>query len=435
MKNLKGMLDEVGRMIRHLAATPDTYRAPPEKFNRHEYAYWTFENQASLTLRETEAEQYFKCLRGMRQLLSPRGEWSDEALASRLRSLVFWALRTAREAPADFPAQLEGSLKRFGDELSAAAVAWESIFPIVGLYRECIPYTLGVVTFESGQTLPDELMGSSPGPEASAMPSYAHSAIKKELTTAFAQEIIARAQCSAVDEEGARALNLATVLRTLDVVNFFGDIYRPGAYRAHAMIASEVPHGQLSSVTRKPGEVFQGGGSSERTGRIDDVWLPPLESEDAQAFGLTAAHELLAMREKSQVATRILTALQWAGRAAIERRSEQAFLAYAISLEALLLGVEKDGDITFRLKVRAAHLAARPDIASRRAYADELATLYDVRSRIVHQGRTAVSSSEVEHIREFAKGCIIAALNHPGLLALVSSKDLERWFDERVYSG
>ena len=53
---------------------------------------------------------------------------------------------------------------------------------------------------------------------------------------------------------------------------------------------------------------------------------------------------------------RILSALQWAGRAAVEERREEAFLLYAIAIESLLLGGKSHVEVTERLAVRGAHL-------------------------------------------------------------------------------
>ena len=52
----------------------------------------------------------------------------------------------------------------------------------------------------------------------------------------------------------------------------------------------------------------------------------------------------------------VISSLQWADRATVERRREQAFLLYAIALESLVLADEDKQELKYRLRVPVAHL-------------------------------------------------------------------------------
>lgn len=437
MKNLKGVMDSVQRLVRHLSRVPDAYRPPGELCNREDYVFWTFNSRlGALTLREPEADMYVECFRGMRKLLSPKGEWSDDELSNRLRDLVVSTLRDARRSPEALERNMGEALAEMKAAFSEKPKLWESLFPVVGFNRDCLPYDFGRVSLQDGAPLAHELVADAPCADEDGVDlvSAVRRHAKTEVESKLGKAVVARTTVRAFDRDAARALALRDVLQTLDIINFFADLYRPSAYRARVVIASELPDGRLESITREVGGMFPGGVGSEVTGRLDDVWLPPLDSDDAAEFGLAATHELLRQPSRTDASTRTLAALQWAGRAGTERRAEQALLDHAIALETLLLGPAKGGELTFRLKVRASHVAGQLDPGSRRPYAAEIEEFYELRSKVVHQGHTGVSRAEVQYYGTLAKQCIIAALKTPAFLALRSSKEIDEWLDEKVYA-
>lgn len=128
---------------------------------------------------------------------------------------------------------------------------------------------------------------------------------------------------------------------------------------------------------------------------------------------------------------RVLTALQWAGRATADERREEAFLLYLISLESLILGEKADRELGYRLKLRCAHLLGRTR-AHRAAIADRISELYGIRSKIVHAGRMEVNDEDLSAARSLAKNALVAILRSRVRPTPKTSKSFEEWFEERM---
>jgi hypothetical protein len=125
--------------------------------------------------------------------------------------------------------------------------------------------------------------------------------------------------------------------------------------------------------------------------------------------------------------TRIREAVCWAGRAGGCVRPAEAFLFYLIALETLMLGAN-EGALTYRLRVRCAHLLAKPEIASRHYISERVAGLYGIRSAIVHKGVQEVAADDLSSARLFAYRAILAAI----FRRRDRSLSLDEWLEEKV---
>ena len=94
--------------------------------------------------------------------------------------------------------------------------------------------------------------------------------------------------------------------------------------------------------------------------------------------------------QRNDLEEKIIASIQWAGRATAETRREAAFLLYAIALETMVLSDNNPIELTYRLRMRTAHLLAS-DVGSRRDLFSKLGKLYDI--RIGDSCRTAHTKS------------------------------------------
>ena len=107
----------------------------------------------------------------------------------------------------------------------------------------------------------------------------------------------------------------------------------------------------------------------------------------------------------------VLTAVRWAGRATIEATREESLLLFAIALECLVLPT-RGAELTHRLSQRVAWiLSGDPD--QRRGLTKRVRELYEVRSRVVHDGHYEVTEFERNGIRAVAKEVIDRLLLDP----------------------
>jgi hypothetical protein len=142
---------------------------------------------------------------------------------------------------------------------------------------------------------------------------------------------------------------------------------------------------------------------------------------------------ILANPNPSSLDDRILSSLQWAGRATIEGRKEEAFLLFCISLEALLLG-NRNTEISQTFALRGAHLFGQ-DTAHRKDIFKKLKCLYGIRSSIVHSGHTQVTQADLSKIRSLAKNAVWLMLVREPFSQMKTEEKLEEWFQTQLLAG
>jgi hypothetical protein len=140
-------------------------------------------------------------------------------------------------------------------------------------------------------------------------------------------------------------------------------------------------------------------------GPLGELSLKRLIEVDAKHdLGFTPISNLLAKDRKrlSGMEKRLLSSVQWSGRATIDVRKEEAFLLYAIALESIVLAeVDKD-ELIYRLRTRIAHLLGST-LKERLNISKEVGRLYGIRSSIVPNGTYEVLDQDVSLMRNIAK--------------------------------
>ncbi|CAM2175504.1 conserved hypothetical protein [Burkholderia latens] len=112
-------------------------------------------------------------------------------------------------------------------------------------------------------------------------------------------------------------------------------------------------------------------GSEERDSQVESI-----------ANSLRPYAALLSASEENQDATRILTGLEWAFDADVERNETQALLNACIGIEAIL-GKPKETGLTDKLADRCAFMLGR-GARDRDQIAADFKKIYDARSKVVH---------------------------------------------------
>ena len=122
-------------------------------------------------------------------------------------------------------------------------------------------------------------------------------------------------------------------------------------------------------------------------GRIGELSLTKLwDLDKRRKLGFDRVAKLLS-HQRNDLEEKLVAAFQWAGRATAEIRREEAFLLYAIALESIVLADSDPIELTYRLRVRIAHLLGNSPEARRNIFS-KVGHLYDIRSKIVHSGRS-----------------------------------------------
>lgn len=106
-------------------------------------------------------------------------------------------------------------------------------------------------------------------------------------------------------------------------------------------------------------------------------------------------------------------------------------LLYTIALESLILSDGNAAELTYRLRVRVAHLLGQ-DTTSRREVFGLVKRLYEVRSKIVHTGRYQVTDADVSLVRQVTKAALIRICTGDEFQAMTDPTHLAQWFDDRI---
>ena len=215
------------------------------------------------------------------------------------------------------------------------------------------------------------------------------------------------------------------------MVNFYSDLIPynyahlslPGdADAAHVVIPKLVVEGsQRSSVSV----------NHTRRGRLGELSLPKLWALDSQQnLGFSRVANLLG-GQRNDLEEKIIASIQWAGRATAKIRKEESFLLYAIALESIVLSDNDPIELTYRLRVRVAHLLG-DDVESRRDLFTKLGDLYKIRSKMVHSGRYQVTDADLSLLRRITKTALIRICTRSEFLSMSSPKELAEWFQNRI---
>jgi hypothetical protein len=147
-------------------------------------------------------------------------------------------------------------------------------------------------------------------------------------------------------------------------------------------------------------------------------------------YGFDQACTFLANSKRNAVEEIILSAFRWAGRASADRRNEEAFVLFMISLESLLCG-DTNMEALIRLSLRCSRLiGATPQ--ERKEIHKQVKRLYGLRSKIVHNGSLEVTTSDLALMRDYAKRALLTVIGND-MHQMISNKDeFYDWFQDQM---
>src|SRR5581483_10386191 len=203
---------------------------------------------------------------------------------------------------------------------------------------------------------------------------------------------VATISVSAVDQAAAIEIARRNLQITIDTINFYASREKLGGWAF--LPGDSSSQAELQIAISDAGDLHAG---YRRAGPIRKIPLNQLAGRP----GFKRVSDILSKEERSDLEERILASFQWAGRAQVEQRRDEAFLLYAIALESLLLGRDIKTELSYQLGLRCAHLGGGPAIEDRRLVLEQIASLYNVRSATVHSGSFAVSEADLELIRQY----------------------------------
>lgn len=373
---------------------------------------------------------------------------SKTAAEDLLQTTILRTLRPGRgqetESRATFERRLAREVRNLRDRLLAESRTWLVSVQIQGIATTSLPAMFGSVKFvrgdsDTGKSLADNLRHYDPRPRRVARKkieeeNQVRASTRTEIAAIFSTEAIATVSVSAFDLDAAQILGIEKIRRAIDILNFFASLTssdrRLGLQRA--FVGPEGERITLHSV------VCQGDGDFRRLGNRlagnNPLVMVDLASAKAKKLGLARAGEIFAREDPTDLDARILTALSWAGRATVAPRREEAFLWFAIALEALLTKPKARSGVTDRLRLRATRLIGRNPETRKKVF-DLVGELYEVRSAIVHAGdSTTLTERDLETIKGLVQCALTVVLTEECFSSMRLAREFEQWFDEQLFS-
>lgn len=204
-----------------------------------------------LGLSETEADLYDECLDALARLHKGTDEMrilSRSETDRLLRDAVLYSLRPAKarklgQRTTAFVRRLGKALAQLRARLLAAPTEWTVVVQVRGAVAPKSPFVFGAVHFAKATPTRARRLSRlivdyepTPGKKSDVDPAaegrvreQARHAIRKS----FGTETLATVSVHAIDEEAAKNIGIATIRRTIDVLNFFAAFVheRPARYR------------------------------------------------------------------------------------------------------------------------------------------------------------------------------------------------------------
>jgi excisionase family DNA binding protein len=437
-------LAAVGRLARNLATNlgpPSEDFPPPEIMFFREPDGW-------IALTGPEAQAYWATRDSLVTAAGSRFQVSERTVDTWLQSaLLTIADINERRRDRDLDDRIADELHRLRQLLVSRMPRWQVRLPVFGIAVEGLPLTFGRVTFDRTSDL-DRLMHDG-------VRVLEHDTPGLTLRKANS-ETVAMVEVEARDEDSAEEAALEALRLSVDALNFCAGPFLPrGTFRVY--LAGDTDRALVSGVVRQlpddgddRGPAEAGAGAPDalagHVARLRDE-APRGRTRQVGAFLLLSLAEMLAhpparavlervgvllgQSRRNDYDDRLVAAIQWAGRATIDARLEEAFLLYIIALESAMMPREAQSELSYRLRIFAAHLLGET-AKERRAIARQIDELYRQRSQIVHRGSYQVTVGEVERAGRYTQAALRRLLLDPPFATMRSYEELAGWFQNKV---
>jgi len=343
------------------------------------------------------ANAYVDLVNKVHAYLQDEGTWSKPSVDDLLMTNIIAVFNSPTGQRAE---TIHDRSKQLVDILKVAPTEWIVDLQIAGVQPDCAGVKFGKIEFTVDKI---DLSRFQP-------------------TQGIADVTLARTTVAAIDQESAKLAAEHLVDHHLAILNALCTDWLPS--RIHLFRGeNKPPMWQTVNRLRKPTENKWAHGSQSR---ITGTLLTKAELLNfLQLRGGNRVSDFLV--NPTTFGNRLIVGYRTAGTACVEEEPSLAFLLFAIALESVVLGGHDKAEITFQLRARVAHLLG--ETAEHRGVVfDRVRNLYDVRSKIAHQGMSEVAEAELEEMRLVCLASLNVLTVSPDFASAQTSKDLEEWF-------
>jgi hypothetical protein len=141
-------------------------------------------------------------------------------------------------------------------------------------------------------------------------------------------------------------------------------------------------------------------------------------------YKFKSVNDLLCKSEPSKYERQILTAIRWIGLGIDDDIGSDKVIKFSIALECLILYKDETSK-SLALAERCAYILGI-NSEERRKIQEKVKDLYDLRSRIVHDGENSINDKDIDELRELATKCLFKILEIKDKYKLEGTEDLKK---------
>lgn len=348
--------------------------------------------------------------------VADKEDLSSAALDAALRAAVFQVVDLSGERGGERRDRVRSAAEELESFVGRPARDFVLGIEVRGFDVDTIPFDFGRVRFERMSDVDARIIGK-PSSATAAESAQASPGGSEEASNDH-DAVLGSIKIRARDREAAERLGERVVRETVECLNHFLANVHPVSSALYVLTERTGASSFVRFIWDSDGE-----DSSYRHAPSPDLYSIDTVRE-RQGLALERVQDLLKSESRNEVEELLLQGVRWGGRALAAHTAEDSIAFAFTALECVLVPSGKD-DIVQRLALRVGWLASE-DASVRDDVSRRTKRAYDVRSRIVHDGRIEVGVSE----RDWVMGVMLCVINElltsPDIEGLVTEEDLEK---------
>jgi len=391
--------------------------------------YFEHQGLGGLHLNYEEFLQYRKCLRDLVESSVKADDLSLRTVERGFQEALLKALNPDNCSISD-DSRINEILENLKQKLTAKRTPYRCFIPVCGIKEKGLPFSIGQVEFA---VFDDSLVDRFKEivEKHKIQRDFKWEELKEDIDRSFYKKTCSLVVVEAKDYEAAQVIAITKLRRVLDILNFFSTLvlfnlnawtYLPGDLEPYLF--------ETIILNENDGASYNIG--SKSIGPLQELEISQIiELDKNDNIGFDYIIKLLNKNNLNKFEQALITAIQWAGRAVISSRREEAFLLYAIALESIILVDNPKTELSYRLRIRIAHLITeKPE--NRSEVVNIVKDLYDLRSKLVHDGKYEITDLDIDSMRSICIKCIKRLCVDPLFQEMTSPKNFSDWLENQI---
>lgn len=427
--NFTQSVDRLRAYIQSLTSSIKDKNEPQQKGFLLEVMF-SDQDYGTLFLTGEEAREYRQCLQMFLRLGVPDDLRSKKHIEKLIQRTILKSIDyVGKDNHLSEDQKLDRAIQQLKDDFFVEGNKYTVYYPIENLSIDGLPFSIGGITLcqldekETGKLVELLKMGDQDSSDVLKRP------LVQNTINEFSGNVFARVEVVAHDNEAARARALTNVRRIVDILNFFSDLVPYSSGYIFLPGTNEITNSTVIGANHKTKDFVS---SSKMVGALTEFSVKDLLlAEEKFDLRLNQIKGLLEKSAPGPIEKAILASIEWAGRATVDDRKEEAYLQCVIALECLLIGRHELG-IKLKLKSRTGKLLA-DNSENAKKIETIVGEMYKKRSEIVHNGqyqeKYQILDMDLKAALAIVKQCIYQVLRDPRFDQTTTFGQFKNWFE------